>query len=244
MGYKPKMKAAGGFGPQGVAKVEVNPKDRNMIRFTLKARSWDKETQTEKFEMLKGNVVRSDCPEDLQDMIRAGIWFISVNKDLDKIYGFRPVDGVFDVVVDRFSAQQDQPPTPKEFRGDKWSYLYFTAILRIVGGNEDGMKIPYTLRYHFDKELEPVDQAGTKREVVAYSHPKSKYTAPLVDFMDAAGAWEKGPMPYKDNILPMLEKRIQEQKRTFKIVLRQGQVHSIVGGTQEFADEFTASLEE
>ena len=51
-------------------------------------------------------------------------------------------------------------------------------------------------------------------------------------------------MPYRDNILPMLEKRILEQNRTFKIVVAEGQVKSILGGTQEFADDFAPTVEE
>lgn len=242
--YKPKFKQGGGFGPSGVAHIEVHPKNADRVRVTIKPETWNRETQQLDIgEPVTAELSRADCPTDIQRVIRPGIWYVAMDSKLNKIYGFRPVDGVFDVVFDEFSYKENEVPVPRDKTNVQYPYKYFTAVLRIVDGEAKGMKIPYTLRYHFDMELEPVDQAGTVRETVAYSHPKSKYTPPLVDFMQASGAWKRGPMPYKDNILPMLEKRIKEANLSFKVVLQRGQVRSIVGGTTEFTEEFSPVIE-
>jgi hypothetical protein len=230
--YRPPVKTGGTFGPQGVAKIEVHPADKNKIRFQLRERKWDRATNTESFVTHKGTINRSDCPEAVRKLIRAGIWYVSVGKDLDKIYTVRPVKGVFSVKVSHFSRAEGQPPAPKDKVGVQFPYQYFTVILKIVEGDEAGMEVPYTLRYHFTSETEYAKD-GSKRTVLAFDHAKSKYTPPLMDFLDAAGAWENGAMPYKDNVLPMLEKRILEQGRTFQVLLDDGQVKSIVGGHSE-----------
>lgn len=164
-----------------------------------------------------------NCPS----VVLSGRFNCTLNGDKTKLLAIYPPDGMFKVRVDGFAHKDGEPPAPKTFVGAQWSYQYFTALLEIAEGGETGMIIPAVFRYHF----------GEDNGVVAYSHAKSKYTAMLDDFCSIAGAWERGEMKYQDNILPMLEKRILRENRTFNILMKDGYLNTIFADTRVIEED-------
>lgn len=163
-------------------------------------------------------LITSEFPEGL----KAGKWYITLDGNNKKIFGYRPVNGVFVGKVNKFVARNDEPPTPQTHIGKDWSYKFFTILLEITKGENKGLLVPCMLRYHFAQ----AEEDG--KEVVAYDHPKSKYTPMLMEFCDCAGVWEKGIMPFKDNILPYMEKRVMHEAKEFQFVIKNGWVDSFI----------------
>ena len=58
-----------------------------------------------------------------------------------------------------------------------------------------------------------------------------------MDFCEAVGLWDKGPMPYKPNILPAMQKRILNNDRKFQVVVKDGWVVTIFSMEHEEEDE-------
>ena len=56
--------------------------------------------------------------------------------------------------------------------------------------------------------------------MVGYSHPKSKYTQTLAEFLDITGVWEKGAMKFVPNVLPLLQKRILAAAKQFFVIVK------------------------
>ena len=156
----------------------------------------------------------SECPKN----IRTGTMMVRMNEKRNKVYSVYPSEGMFVGKVKEFVHQQDKPPTPNT--NTTWDYQYFVCIIEITKGECKGMNIPYILRYNFGE----VDVDG--KAAVGFTHPKSKYTAQLEDFLDIVGAMEK-PMKYADNILPMLEKRILLADKTFSFVIKGGYISTV-----------------
>jgi hypothetical protein len=154
--------------------------------------------------------------------MKAGKWYVTLDGDNKKVFGYRPVNGLFVGKVNKFVARNDEVPTPQTHIGKDWSYQYFTVLLEITKGDNEGLVVPCMLRYHFSEAQED------EKSVVAYSHPKSKYTPMLMEFCECAGVWNKGIMPYKDNILPLIEKRVMHEAKQFQFVLKAGWVDSFI----------------
>jgi hypothetical protein len=204
MAYKPKV-IQGQFarGDSGVATVKVAG-DKSKVKLI--------------FDETGKELVCTEFPKDL----RAGKWYITLDSNNKKVFGFRPVNGLFVGKVQKFVARNDEVPTPQTHIGKDWSYRFFTILLEITRGENKGLVVPCMLRYHFAE----AEEDG--KSVVAYDHPKSKYTPMLIEFMDCAGAWEKGIMPFKDNILPLIEKRVMHEDKEFQFVMKGGWVDSFI----------------
>lgn len=204
MVYKPKI-LQGNFkrGDSGVATVKING-DRTKVKVV--------------FEETGKEIISNEFPKDL----RPGKWFITLDGDNKKVFAFRPVNGLFIGKVNKFVAREGETPAPQTHIGADWSYQYFTVLLEITKGENKGLSIPCMLRYHFAEAHED------EKSVVAFSHPKSKYTPMLIEFCDVTGVWEKGVMPYKDNILPYIEKRVLHMGKEFQFVMKGGWVDSFI----------------
>ena len=96
-----------------------------------------------------------------------------------------------------------------------------------------GATLLLNLRYHFDEDVAEVN--GKEQPIVAISHPQSKYTNMLLEFLEATGVTEKGPMPFKANILPLLQKRVLSANKTFQVLVKDGWITSIF--STEYEDE-------
>lgn len=197
--YKPPVKRNTGSLLQVKAQVEVHPK-KPLVRLHLEDGEW---------------IVlnKADCPQ----VVVNGDFYVTLSEDKQKMFSLKPIEGLFVCQVSRFSAKPGEPPVPKTFQGDKWSYQYFVVMLQIIEGNLKGIEIPYSLRYYF------ADVDGE----VGLSHPGSKYHPLLAEFLEITGVWEKGPIKYQDNILPVLEKRILAQRRKFNVLVKDGWVDKI-----------------
>jgi hypothetical protein len=204
MAYKPKViQGQYARGNSGIATVRVAG-DKSKVKVT--------------FEEDGKELITTEFPKEL----KAGKWYITLDSNNKKVFGYRPVNGLFVGKVNKFVARNDEVPTPQTHIGKDWSYQYFTVLLEITKGDNKGLLIPCMLRYNFTEATED------DKSVVAYCRPKSKYTPMLIEFMDCSGAWNKGVMPYKDNILPYIEKRVMHENREFQFVLKQGWVDSFI----------------
>lgn len=204
--YKPPM-IKSGSGPTGVAKV-VFSSDGKAVKVTFV----DSEVYGKPI-VLK----RDKCPDNL----RPGEWYIGLNANKDEIRSWRPVNGMFKAKVQKFTSAPDKPPVPQTH--PQWEYQYFTVLFELIAPKDvRGCIVPNNYRYHLGQY---VNEDG--KEVVGYTHTKSKYTPQLADFLDTTGAWDRGEIAYKDNVLPILEKRILKADKVVNIVLKDGWVNTI-----------------
>lgn len=238
MGYKPGV-VASGAGDKGQAVVIVHPNDSNKIRVKLHAQTWNVSEKRYDYEDKKYELLRSDCSDELQKVIHpTENALVQMSAKGDKIYKFSPWEGMFEGKFVGFASSKNEEPAPRTKVGPDWSYQYFTALIEITKGAFKGARVSYTLRYHFAE----TEEKGQK--VAWYSHPKSKYTAQLGEFMDITGVWEKGPMKYKDNVLPMIQKRMLAEDRTFKFIIKQGNIHTLFSGETPTTEEVPSGSEE
>ena len=84
-----------------------------------------------------------------------------------------------------------------------------------------GMTVPYTLRYNFGE-----DEDGN----VCYTKwgAQSKHTPLLDEFLTVTKAWDDGPIPFTDNILPVLQKRILRKNASFQFVMKDGWINTLL----------------
>lgn len=213
MAYKPQVVSSNSeFGVKGGATVAWNS-DHSKVKITLNNKNLVLSAKALPF---------SKFP--------SGEYYVQLNKDEDEVTTIRPNNGMFVVKVDRFIAKKDADPAPETksytLEGKDISYQAFSVMLKIQSPAEyAGMELLLTLRYHF----EGVDSEyqGKKVELVAFNHPKSKYTPFLQDFCDAAGVWDKGPMKWSANILPVMAKRIAQADKKFQVVVKDGWIVTI-----------------
>jgi len=204
MAYRPKV-LQGNFkrGESGIAYVKINA-EKTKVKVT--------------FEESGKEIVTSEFPKGA----KPGKWFVTLDGDNKKVYSIRPVNGLFIGKANKFVAREGEAPIPQTHVGADWSYQYFTVLLEITQGENKGIIVPCMLRYHFAEAQED------NKSVVAFSHPKSKYTPMLIEFCDCAGVWDRGVMAYKDNVLPMIEKRVLNAAKEFQFVMKGGWVDSFI----------------
>lgn len=204
--YKMPVIKTGG-GPTGVAKV-VFSSDGKAVKVTFV----DSEVYGKPIVLKRDN-----CPDNL----RPGEWYIGLNANKDEIRSWRPVNGMFKAKVQKFTSQPDKPPVPQVH--PQWEYQYFTVLFELISPKDvKGCIVPNNYRYHFGQFT---NEDG--KEIVGLTHNKSKYTPQLADFLYATGALDRGDIAYKDNILPILEKRILKADKVVNIVLKDGWVNTI-----------------
>ena len=220
MAYKPKtIQGQYARGDSGVATVKVAG-DKSKVKLI--------------FDEDGKELVVTEFPKE----IRPGKWYITLDSNNKKIFSFRPVNGLFVGKVQKFVARNDEPPTPQTHIGKDWSYKFFTILLEITKGDNKGIVVPCMLRYHFAE----AEEDG--KSVVAYDHPKSKYTPMLIEFCECAGVWNKGVMPYKDNILPLLEKRVMHEDKEFQFIMKNGWCDSFIPMDTPVSEELPNDEEE
>ena len=209
MAYRPKtVQSAYKRGDSGIANVQVSG-SHDKVRIT--------------FEETGEVVITTDFPKGM----KAGKWFVTLNSENDKVLGYRPINGMFTGKVQKFVSKEGDDPVPqtkiaKNQQGSTYSYQYFTVLLEITQGSNKGLIVPAMLRYQFGQ----ADEDG--KQVVAYTNPKSKYNPILVSFCDVTGVWDKGIMQYKDNILPIMQKRILHENKEFNFVMKNGYVSDFI----------------
>lgn len=199
----------------GLAKVQLHP-SQPKVKVTVE----QKEGEAKVYILNK-----EDCP----DCVQNGTFLVDLSSDGKKMYNIRPVKGVFDLKVKEFVHAKDKEPMPKvkEGGGDKgkYSYMKFTVTMEIVAGKFKGMLVPCSLPYNFQEAKEEVPGKGLQ-SVVEISHPGSKYTKLLIDFLTVTGTIDQ-VMPYRENILPMLQKHVLKNDRKFSGGLENGWVSGL-----------------
>ena len=234
MVYRPPVKTSEFDGPSGAAKVALNGnKTKAKVTFNDSGDSYVVDVK--------------NCSDEVKGYIRSGEFIVKMSKDKDKLYSMSPVNGLFEGKVIKFSSKKDQPPAPmtkisKNKEGQTYSYLFFVVTIEIVSGEYSGMHVPLFLRYNFEECNEEIK--GEVRKVTRYDKQidKSKHTAFLDEFMSVTGAWSFGPIPYSDNVLPTLEKRILRKEKVFNFLMKKGYVDNFYEKVQEPepTDDFSA----
>jgi len=221
--YKPPISEGEFGGEKGLAKVRVGKaKGKRVAEIVFKESG-------EKY-LFKGNYV----PENLSN----GLWNVRLNNDDTEIYSYFPWKGHYKAKVKEFtpgSGDEDAPaPKEKTFTikkgknaGKEFTTEQFTVLLEIVEPEElEGIVVPYTLAYNF-KEVD--GEVG---------FPSSKgRTKQLIDFCDITGVWDKGPLKFKDNILPDMQKRILRADKSFNIVINDGWIESVFSAFEAEEDD-------
>lgn len=215
MSYKPGFQQSAGYGPRGQAKIQINTA-RTKVRVTLREM-----TEDDKYNEHTAELDIDDCPASVQE----GMWFASLSSDKKKLYDIHPWNGMATVHVKNFTAKKDQPPTPRIRKGQYGDFAVFSVILELTDEDTKGMTCAYEMPYNFFENKEEVK--GQMESVVGISHTKSKFTDKLVEFLDTTGAWNRGPIKYSDNILPVLEKRILHEDRHFKVIFQKGYISAL-----------------
>lgn len=218
MTYKPQVKKNEYGGERGQAKVMLN-KDKTKAKVVFVESGEEYVLSTKGFS------------DEVKGYLQSGEFVVRLDKDETSIIGLAPYNGMFRGKIVKFSAQKDKPPAPMTKIGSNkdqsWSYLYFVVLVEITDGECKGMQVPLFLRYNFAPADEEVK--GKTVQVVAYSKDlsKSPHTVFLDEVLTVSGAWEAGPMPYKDNILPTLEKRIMRADKVFNFVMKKGFIDNV-----------------
>lgn len=206
--YRP-PKVSGNFeyGEKGKAKVRIQGK-AVLVRFEE-----------------SGNVHKFKRTRDLAKL-KPGVWYIQLNGDETEIYAFRPFTGVCLTKVSSFVAKEGEEPRPKikEYKtkeGREYTITSFTVLLEVLEPEQyRGLNIPFMLRYNFR-------EAEDNGKSVVGLPDKGRHSKLLEEFCDLTGVWKFGPMEYKDNVLPDVEKRILKADQAFNIVLKDGWVDTI-----------------
>lgn len=186
-------------------------------------------------------------PTNIKGKKLSGEWMFAMNAKKDTIYSMIPAEGAFKAKFDSFATGKDEKlPQPHHItgpatnaQGQKYNkdYWQFTANCRIIDGDYEGFSIPYFLRYDpfFMSEDEGKQIAGIK---------VTKHGEKLLEFLDTVGVLTE-PMPWSDNLLPALQKRILKADRTFTIVVKKGYIDSVISEEGvDFTDPDDADFEE
>lgn len=195
---------------------------------------------------------KDNCPPWVKNQevgFTGGPYSISLNEDKDQMTNIKPYQGMYTVKVKEFASAEGESPSPKTKEGSKdgktWTYEQFTPILEIISGEESGMTVPYNLRFsQYGKPLYvPFLVSINDKEIEVIGHPNitSKYLIQLDEFEEASGLWNKGPIPYQENPLPLFEKRILGENKKFMVTIKKGWVDSIY---QELQDDFADDSED
>ncbi len=197
-----------------------------------------------KFDTWDGvRIVKKDkLPASLADRkTLKGKFSFNMNAAKDVLYSIYPAVGLFDVKFDSFSMKKDAT-VPECFHkvahkpakgGGTYheDYYGFVANLVITSGDNEGMLIPYILRYYF----KPFEMDG---EMVASVWGIGKrYGDQLVGFLEATGLWAQPPMKYIDNLLPTIQKKALALAKDMVAVMKDGWVDSLVAKDAETQEE-------
>jgi hypothetical protein len=162
---------------------------------------------------------------DEVDSIDSGEVFAQVTRDGKRLQNIRPLVGTFWVQLDGFAKGEGQPPAPKSYEGMarrddgtsfKYSFEGFTALLKVVRGNWEGVIIPTMLRYNFT-DAGDGESTGIKGT--------GKYSQQLSQFLEFGGIdFDTDTIPLSENVLPWIEKTLTDRSKTFMVVVNDGYV--------------------
>ncbi len=136
--------------------------------------------------------------------------------DDDKIFSIRPVNGTLKAKCTAFATQdEDSPPVPQTRIGEYGPYQVFFALLTVTTKKVKGVIYPTMVLYNW------ADFDG-----IAGTEGKGRFAEKADDFYRVTGVYKSGELPFKDNLLPSILKRILSADKEFQIVVENGQVTS------------------
>ena len=213
--YKPPVKTSETL--NGMAKITKAKKgEQKYFRVMLTQGKGEDATTTEHYIE----------PENAPAYLNAGEWRIRMSADKVKIHSAIPADAIVNAEFFDLAHREGEEPAPYKRTTQYGDVFQFVWLWKVVDGEFEGVEIPQYLNYNFDYAT---DEKGN--DVVAYSHPKSKYTEQLDQTMTASGVWNKGAMAYKENILPVIKKRAirerEENGAKVRLTISQGYVIAV-----------------
>lgn len=158
----------------------------------------------------------------------AGKFYVRLNSDEDEILYANPIRGMFKANAIEIVAEEGKAPTPrtrtregKNQKGEhyKEEFEEFIVVFRINEGKYKGFRIAYFLRYKFDE--------GDDGVAMLYGY--GKYTDQLDDFLDVVGVYDRGPMKFKTNLCPAIQKRFQKAKKEVNLIMKNGFIDTLYG---------------
>jgi len=202
MAYKPPRTSSGSFGEKGAALVQIK-KDKGLLHVAF--RNGGEHT-----------LKLDKCPPQLTQ----GRWMINLNGDETEVFSFYPYAGSFQGRVLKFQAKEGEPPQFWE-SGGKFPDWMFTVVFEITQPEKfKGIEVPYFLRNRFDEV-----QADDGKLLVGIK--QGKHGDNLNKFLTLTGAWNRGPVPWKSNVLPLFEKRILHENVEFGFAIENGYVSGV-----------------
>jgi len=200
-----RMKQSYAKGPAGVANVVVDT-TKELVRISFI--SGDNASESFKIDL-------DSAPET----VKTGRFYVGLSSKSDSIYSIYPAVGTFVAKFAHWAAKENTVPTPQEKVGKFGPYSYMVAILKIVKGDKKGMEVPLFLNYKF------VDD-GQGNVAIPTSDKSGTAAERLINFLDATGTMDE-TIPFSENILPALAKRILKHDQPFSIVMKEGKIDYI-----------------
>lgn len=149
-------------------------------------------------------------PEKCPSYLNAGRWRITLSQDKQTVFNAVPSDAVVKAQFDGIWHREGEEPTPTTKQGQYGPYLVFTWNWKSVDENYPGMTASQELSYNF----EPIPWGESKEHYIAgytTSKVKSPRTAMLDAVLNSSGVLgvgeEEKPLPWKENLLPVITKR-------------------------------------
>jgi hypothetical protein len=214
-----KQVETGGTSINGVAMVEPHPTNTK-VRVTFAPKTEGEKPAVYILE-------KEDCP----DYIRKGKFMVNLSSNGKKMYGIHPITGIAKFKVKEFVAGRDQKgnplePAPKTHPGTQYGpYQTFSVIFEISEGENKGMQMIGSFPFEFIEDHEEVD--GKIQSVLGAKRKKNSPRNDLFwDLMKVTGI-DRKTLPYKENPLPMLQKHMLKEDRTFTGAYKDGWINSL-----------------
>lgn len=197
------------FGPMGSAEIEIIGRQLQVV-------------MDETHEVVNLSTDQLPPDVDLKKLPTNKKYNVMVSGDRTKLTGFRPFAGSFVCLFTDIKKKPGQPPIhefPRNREGKSATGPYskdwheFTANCRVAEAPYTGLIIPVKLRYYFG-----MGEDGNA--VIAGEGKHSQYLARFLEV--ATGDLESIKIPFSDNILPQLERYLQEQQRPFMVIMANG----------------------
>lgn len=195
----PQFRVKKTFGPSGLADLRSNAKG---VRIVF--------AEGDTYELPAGSTERA-----------SGKYFISLSQDLTKILGIRPVKGTYIAHFKEFGNRTNSIPDKKLQRGGprqskdgtkKWvqpDELVFVATLEIEDeGIYNGLTVTMNLPYSF---------AAAASGGVVDIYDSQRNLERLEEFFRSCGFDLAQDIPYSPNVLPFLERKLQDAGTPFMI---------------------------
>ncbi|HKZ39810.1 MAG TPA: hypothetical protein VJ044_02555 [Candidatus Hodarchaeales archaeon] len=163
---------------------------------------------------------------DLPDYVKPGTFYVSLSGE-GEFLGMRPTTALVRAKFVHFVAEEGEVPAPREYPGGSsvrksdnkpfsWEpYMAFIAVLEITDKEYKGMQIPVFLRYLFvdDGEGNVAIKGGGKNAEL------------LESFLEVTSVYDDD-LPFSENVLPKLQKRLLKKGAEFVVMLKSGNVDS------------------